>query len=101
MGRLEGAGTGGGGGGGTARSHLVGLLGSLLRWTPLCLPPCLLSCFLDLWVSNLRVYQDHLEGLLKRQSLDPTLEVSDAAGLGWVQGFTFLTGSQVTRMLRL
>lgn len=50
VGRLEGGAGGvgrGAGGGGTARSHLEGLLGNLLRWTPFASP---LVFFLASWI---------------------------------------------------
>lgn len=45
--------------------------------------------------TDISLYQNHLEGLLKHRILEPILRVSDSVGLGRVLQFTFLTSSQV------
>ena len=45
------------------------------------------------------MHQHHLEGWLKHRLLDPTLRVSNSAGLGWAWESTLLKSSQVMLML--
>lgn len=78
-----------------------GLLENLLKWAPLCLPA--LSSFLlpGSVGRQLEGVSASPGGLVKTPVAGPHLQVSGAAGLGWVPGFAFLTSSQVAQMLRL
>lgn len=55
--------------------------------------------FLQQITSSQTWAQNHLEVLLKHRLLDPTVRVSNSAGLGWGLKLAFLTSFQVILML--